>query len=221
MIYGIVPVGGKGTRLNLPFDKELLPLLGYNNYYPVCQFTVDKLLEAECDYIYFIHGVEFKQIILNTYNDSKFIHIKNIGHRQSEVFSSFVNNVEINKNDIILYGLPDTIYDENNPFIKMKEMSGLVCGMFDIEDHLIVGRINSDSIKFTKSNLKEKLSNKCWGVLKIDEKNIKEFNRLLMSNLNYEVEDLLNSTDFSLIEFGKYWDLGTWKSINEYYKIKC
>ena len=48
MIYGIVPVGGKGTRLGLYFSKELFPLKGHDYYYPVCKYTVDNMIEAGC-----------------------------------------------------------------------------------------------------------------------------------------------------------------------------
>lgn len=220
MIYGIVPVGGKGLRLNIPFDKEMMPIIGHDKYYPICQFTVDKLVDAGCEIIYFIHGNEYKNSILERFDDSKFIHIKNTDKRQSEIFLRFYDNVDIKENDIFLYGLPDSIYDDTNPFSSIKHKNGLVCGMFEVSDELNVGRIDKNSNTFIKSIWSEYLTKHCWGIIKLDKNSLEKLVESLKNNPSFEMEEILNTIDCKTEYFGKYWDLGTWKSLDEYYSSK-
>ena len=183
MIYGLIPVGGKGTRLGLPFSKEMLPLKGYEDYYPVCKLTVDNMLSAGCQKIFFIHGFEYKTEIINLFNQENFVHIKNLSERQSEVFSSFYNSVVLKDNDIFLYGLPDSFY-KKNLFPQIKNIDGLVCGMYKIDDDCKVGRLNIITNKFVKSVKEEDLTDYCWGVLKFDLSCLKIFNEEVLRELN-------------------------------------
>ena len=59
--YGLVPVGGKGLRLSLPFSKEMLPQKNYDYYNPLINHVVEKMLLAGVEIVYFIHGEEFKK----------------------------------------------------------------------------------------------------------------------------------------------------------------
>lgn len=216
MIYGLVPVGGVGSRLNLPFHKELLPLKGYNSYYPVCKLTVDNMLFAGAEKIIFIHGSNKKKEIVELFNNKNFLHLNNNSKRQSEVFSVFFNNVPLNENDVILYGLPDSYYNINL-FPKMLNNSGLVCGMYKCSSYSNVGRIDIKTNKFIKSQKNAYLSEFCWGVLKFDYNSIKNFNYYINKDINLEAEELLNFNNFSLLYGDLYYDLGTWDSINSYW----
>lgn len=215
MIYGLIPVGGKGTRLGLPFSKEMLPLKGYEDYYPVCKLTVDNMLSAGCQKIFFIHGFEYKTEIINLFNQENFVHIKNLSERQSEVFSSFYNSVVLKDNDIFLYGLPDSFY-KKNLFPQIKNIDGLVCGMYKTDDDCKVGRLNIITNKFVKSIKEEDLTDYCWGVLKFDLSCLKIFNEFIKKS-NFEAEELLNENNFKVVYGDEYFDLGTWKSLNKYW----
>lgn len=217
MIYGLIPVGGTGSRLGLPFPKELLPLKNYSYYHPVIKLTVDNMLLAGCEKIIFVHGAIKKKEIINLYNTDKFEHISNKSARQSEVFTCFYKHLKktIKNEDFVLYGLPDTFY-KDNVFIDMIQEKGSICCMFSVHDKCIVGRLNKEK-KFIKSNKKENLSNFCWAALKLDCDSIKKFNFLLLQNKSFEVEDLLNNIEFKTIHAGSYIDLGTWDSLNFYW----
>ena len=214
MIYGIVPVGGAGTRLGLPFPKELLPLKNKNSYYPVSQHTVDNLLEAGCDIIFFVHGTTYKKELVQFYSKENYIHILNPGNRQSEIFLHFYNAITPQKNDVYLYGLPDSYYP-GNLFCKMKDLPGVVCGMFEAEDHANVDRLNEKK-KFIKSIRDSNLSVECWGVLKFDYMSMQMFTTIIQ-NSNFEVADSINNLNFELCYGQKYFDLGTWDALNSYW----
>ena len=63
MIYGLVPIGGRGTRLGLTFSKEMLPQKGFKYFNPVSNHLVSTMQEAGADEIVFIHGFEFKRML--------------------------------------------------------------------------------------------------------------------------------------------------------------
>jgi glucose-1-phosphate thymidylyltransferase len=216
MIYGLIPVGGYGTRLGLPFAKELIPLKGFDKYYPVSRLTVDNMLTAGCEKIFFIHGQEYKLEIKNLFKEEIFFHIKNLGQRQSEVFSSFYNSIAPKKDDIYLYGLPDTYY-KHNLFFELLKLDGLGCGMYKVSDTAKVGRLNFETGKFVKSIKKEKLSEHCWGVLKLDYDSLKTFNNFINKEKAFEAEELINQNSFKVVYGDDYYDLGTWDSLNKYW----
>jgi hypothetical protein len=216
MIYGLIPVGGFGTRLGLPFAKELMPLKGYPNYYPVCKLTVDNMIDAGCEKIFFIHGKDFKKEILDYFSDNIFFHIKNLGDRQVEVFSSFYKNIRVEHNDIFFYGLPDTYY-KKNLFTELKSLNGLGCGMFKVSDSAKVGRLNKKTNKFEKSQKNEDLSEYCWGVLKLDSSSIHSFVQNILKEEFFEAEEIINQLNFNVIYGDEYFDLGTWDSLNKYW----
>ena len=61
MIYGLVPIGGKGTRLGLTFSKEMLPQKGFLHFNPISNHLVSAMKEAGAEEIIFIHGFEYRK----------------------------------------------------------------------------------------------------------------------------------------------------------------
>lgn len=216
MIYGIIPVGGVASRLSIPFPKELMPLKGHTQYYPVSKLTVDNMISAGCDAIYFIHGKEYKQQIVDYYNGDKFFHIQNFDASFSEVINCFFKHVKISEDDKILFGLPDSFY-KGNPFTKLINIEGLCCGLFKTFDVVKVDRLNKDNKFDVKSEKTENNSNLFWGVIKFDYFSINKYVNLLQTSIEKEVGNIINSMQFSYVIEDFYFDLGTWDSLNKYW----
>lgn len=62
-LIGLIPAAGKGTRLNLPYPKELYPIIRENHYKPLAQFVVENLLRAGVKDIVFIINETKHQLI--------------------------------------------------------------------------------------------------------------------------------------------------------------
>ena len=90
--------------------------------------------------------------------------------------------------------------------------------MFKVDDNSKVGRLNKNN-KFVKSIKDNDNGDKCWGLLKMDFKILSKLSSMLGESIDQklEVEIFLNEFDFKTIDGGKYWDLGTWKIINNYW----
>ena len=154
MIIGLVPVGGKAKRLNIPFSKEMLPQIGFNYYNPVMNNCVTHMINAGVDQIVFVHGDEYKKEIVNFYSASTFAHITQKNSSPLLVFRDFLSFINFDLNTKILYGLPDSITFENS-YIKMLDKKGIVCALFTGGDRLLVDRLNS----FNKFDIKSSKTN--------------------------------------------------------------
>jgi glucose-1-phosphate thymidylyltransferase len=67
-IIGLIPAAGQGTRLGLPFPKELWPLPGQTNYIPVAFRSVEVLLAAGVRQIVIVTSPE-KPAIMRYFGD--------------------------------------------------------------------------------------------------------------------------------------------------------
>jgi glucose-1-phosphate thymidylyltransferase len=223
MIYGLVPVGGKGLRLGLPFPKELLPQKGFLEYKPLIAHTTEKMEEAGARVIYFIHGTELKQGIVDYYSDTaKYVHVLQTTSGFANVLKDFYDACDLKKNDQVLFGLPDSVY-EGNLFKAMVEKPGLVCGLFITSPETKVDRLDMRrKVFWIKSEKTPHNQDWFWGVLKFDYITMKECHAaitpavLVNASCITEIGQFLNMTFFREVRGGNYLDLGTWVNYNKY-----
>lgn len=216
MIYGIVPIGGKGTRLGLPFDKEMLPQKNYNHYNPVVNHVVGKMLLAGVEVVVFVHGTEFKQSVQQYYNDSQYKHIKQNTVGFANVLRDFRQQFELNSKDKVVFGLPDSVF-EQNLFEPMLEIEGIVCGLFVTTAQTAVDRLINHSQQFdVKSSKTVDNLDWFWGVLKFDIENIDQMIQDQMFDQYKEIGHILNHYECTMVYGKNYWDLGTWPDYNRY-----
>jgi len=218
MIYGIIPVGGKGVRLSLPYPKEMLPQKNFDYYNPVINHTVEKMFMAGTDVIYMVHGREYKKEIVEYYADnSKVLHITQESPSFSGVLQDFYEKVNFKETDKILFGLPDSIYDKN-PFIEMLNIPSIVCGLFISDNNIKADRPSiEDEGRFqVKVAKNETNSDYFWGVLKFDGRNLNNFIDAGYLSKFTEIGDILNHYVKTYVYGKDYVDLGTWMGYNKY-----
>jgi len=215
MIYGIIPVGGKGTRLGLPYSKEMLPQKNYDYYNPVINHLVEKMEMAGAERIYFVHGLEYKQDVVDYFSNDSYCHIKQTELGFAKVLSAAFTSIEnMSSADSYLFGLPDSVFD-GNPFVEMLLKPGIVCGLFTTDDHSKVDRLNTDLTAFQVKTVKtENNTDWFWGLIKFD------YNSFLKiaahaENTN-EIGDILNQFNRTYVKSSRYVDLGTWNNYNRY-----
>lgn len=216
MIYGLIPVGGKGTRLGLPFSKEMLPLPNEESYRPVMDITVQNMFDAGATAIYAIHGEHFKEDIVSHYL-TNLEHVLQMKPSFGGVLRSFVLARPLKDNDTVYLGLPDSVYFENM-FSKVQEAENkptLLC--FEADDDMAVDRLTSANELDIKSKYKHNF-NSCWfwAGIAFSGRYLKDcFELGLLDNLK-EIGDLLNHTGFTSTPIGgAYFDTGTWSGYNQ------
>jgi hypothetical protein len=216
MIVGVVPIGGLGTRLGLTFSKEMLPQKDTSLYNPISNHLVNKMLEAGAEKIIFIHGDDFKIDVTSFYTTNEHKHYKQSKTGFANVLYEAYKIENIKKNDIVLFGMPDTIF-EDNLYIQMVKESGVVAGLFVTDSESKVDRLDKAGQKFhVKTELDMNTTENFWGILKFDGQNISDAIEQGLFDMYSEVGPIVNSFKFTTVQGGKYIDLGTWKNYNRY-----
>lgn len=217
MICGLIPVGGNGTRLSLPFSKEMLPQKNFDFFNPIISHVVEKMEMAGADQIVFVHGQSFKRDICDFFRDeSKYKHIEQKTTGFGNILMDFYLSARPPLNSKILFGLPDTVFDKN-PFVEMLLYSGIVCGLFITDPHSKVDRLNVNKTQFqvktpkTHDNL-----DWMWGVLKFDGSDIASIVKTINMEQRIEMGDILNSYPLKHVYGKNYLDIGTWANYNQY-----
>lgn len=62
-VIGLIPAAGQGSRLNLPYPKELYPIIRENRYKPLAQFVVENLIASGVRDIVFVINETKHQLI--------------------------------------------------------------------------------------------------------------------------------------------------------------
>jgi glucose-1-phosphate thymidylyltransferase len=217
MIYGLIPVGGKGLRLSLPYSKEMLPQKNYDFFNPLINHIVEKMEMSGAEKIYMIHGTNYKTDITQHFVDAKYNHVLQTKTGFANVIGDFLNALpELKDDDKVLFGLPDSVFD-GNPFVEMLMQKNIVCGLFKTDKNTKVDRLSNDGKFEVKSSKNENNKDWFWGVLKFDGKDIKRIvfdDRMLEKHI--EIGHILNEYDLNYIKGHTYLDLGTWSNYNRY-----
>ncbi len=222
MIYGIIPVGGKGVRLGLPFSKEMLPQAGFGFYNPILDHMVSKMKDAGAEIIIFVHGKDVKQDIADHYNGCRFVHIKQAEPSFAGCLKDFFYQVNPKDEDTVIFGLPDSIF-EGNPFLELVKKRGVACGLFKTLPSTKVDRLakmeNCGHRWFSvKTTLNQEVTDWFWGILKFDGSDIRQMINARMFDRFTEIGHILSLYDKELVYAGSYIDLGTWENLNEYWR---
>lgn len=216
MIYGLIPVGGKGLRLSLPYSKEMLPQKNYDFFNPIINHLVEKMKLAGAVKIYIVHGNEFKKDICDYFTEACYEHILQARLGFANVIYDFVNHAGPEKHDKILFGLPDTIFDKN-PFVEMINIPGIVCGLFTTNKLSKVDRLNQDKSQFQVKTTKNQHNlDLFWGILKFDGADLTRMVNDGVFDTYDEVGAILNLYPNQHVYGESYFDLGTWENYNRY-----
>lgn len=217
MIYGLIPIGGKGVRLSLPFSKEMLPQKNYGYFNPVANHLVEKMLFAGAEKIIFIHGKVLKTDVAEFFDGDRYIHFLQNKPGFSQVLIDAIELIpEMANDDKVLFGLPDSVFD-GNPFVEMVDQPGICAGVFQTYESTKVDRLNLDGTKFQIKTAKNTANQDWfWGVLKFDVSDLFKIRSAKYAEKYSEIGDILNEYDFTLIHGRRYIDIGTWENYNKY-----
>lgn len=172
-IYGVLPMAGKGSRIQpIGFPKELYPVVYGRRHFAVSEFSVHSMLLAGVDEIKLVVNPT-KMEIAKYY--SSFNHGSLVGvyfFDSPSLPESCLFPIDgMHDDDICLFGLPDTIFAPSDGYQKVREAlengADMCLGLFEVEDGS-----KFDSVKLDENNtvlrVKVKqsppLSNFIWGI---------------------------------------------------------
>lgn len=237
-LIGLIPAAGLGSRLNLPFPKELYPTFKNKKYKPVASYVVDYLISAGVKHIVFVINGSKHQLIEYFGSGNKFgckfsyVVQDQISNGQSSspgLADALVSAHHLIKNKTVLFGMADTIMLPENAFKLGLEtyLSGsdvTLClfptqfpekfGMVSMNDD---GRVLKIVDKPNVTNLEY-----MWGCIIWNE----IFTDYLFSKVLENIGDFANILNMAIIDGiiinsvkfkdGKFIDFGTYEQINQY-----
>lgn len=150
-VYGILPMAGKGIRLQpIGFSKELYPVIYKNRHYAISDFSIRAMERAGVDEIKLVVNPEKLDIAKYYSNYHKKLSI--YFYSSSSLPDSCLYPIEsLHDEDICLFGLPDTLFAPSTGYQKIVDClndhkMGICLGLFKVPDST-----KYDSVKFDKN----------------------------------------------------------------------
>jgi hypothetical protein len=223
---GIIPAGGTGTRLGLPFPKELFNI-GDEEYYPVIRFSLNCMAAAGCKEFILIVNETKAELVQYTskwcYRQGAILHVvfNDEGRKgYARGLLDIQNLVRRRAPERLLFCLPDSVYENERAFRDLIEGTGpCVLGAFRVGNDLRVDRIHGGAVH-TKTVYDECPSDLMWGILNIRTDYYEQMVIDLESHpecieIGQVIGRLGGSTHLDLRS--QYYDLGTWPKIREFF----
>jgi glucose-1-phosphate thymidylyltransferase len=238
-LIGLIPAAGKGTRLNLPYPKELYPVIRNNRYKPLAQFVVENMLESGVRDIVFVIN-ETKHQLIGYFGS---------GQRFDCTFSYVVQENDHNLNGstspglahaldsayhlvcgkTVFFGMADTLMQPRDVFrhllINAQPADQVILGLFEVSRPDKFGMVNFDNkgrvLKIDDKPKKTTLRY-AWGCIawrpafteylhnSVINIQISDFATIM----NKAIEDGMSFRSV-VLPSGQYADLGTYEEISD------
>ena len=147
-IIGLIPAAGKGVRLNLPYPKELFPIIHNNKYKPVSQYIFENMLTSGVKHVVFVIN-ESKHQLIGYYGN---------GQRFKDVNVSYVAQEYLDhKNRSTSPGLADALNSAYHLikgktdayYLKLARMFALLAGGIMIGGALLLSITETKTLEHT------------------------------------------------------------------------
>lgn len=236
-LIGLIPAAGKGKRLNLPFPKELYPIIQNNKFRPVAQSILEQITYAGVGHIVFVINENKHQLLQYFGNGQRFS--CNISYVVQEppknglsqaispgLAEALDSGYHLIKSKLVFFGMPDTIIFPTDVFKEAfyqlgENHDGILC-LFKTDRPEKSGMVNTDGsqvVEVIDKPLKTDLE-WMWGCIiwkpvfseflhsSIHDQNCFEFGTILNNAIKEGLK--LSSVKFHR---GKYLDLGTYEDV--------
>ena len=223
---GIIPAGGTGTRLGLPFPKELFNI-GDEEYYPVVRFSLNCMATAGCEEFILIVNETKAELVQYAskwcYQKGAILHVVYNEEGKKGYARGLLdvkNLVRQRYPERLLFCLPDSVYENEHAFCDLLENGGsCVLGAFHVGNDVRVDRIHGGKLH-TKTVFEQCPSRLMWGILNLHCGYYEQMVSDLESHSEcIEIGEVINRLgDVSHVDLhSRYYDLGTWPKVSEFF----
>jgi len=168
--YGILPMAGKGSRLQpIAFSKELYPVAFQNRHFAISEFSVSQMARANVDEIKLV--INPTKIDIAKYYSTFSLPISCYFHDSKSLPESCLYPIfSMNDDDYCLFGLPDTLFAPDNSMVQIRQClekgSDLCLGLFSVADASKYDSVSLKGNQVTGVLVKQNppLSNWIWGI---------------------------------------------------------
>jgi dTDP-glucose pyrophosphorylase len=126
-LIGLIPAAGKGVRLNLPYPKELYPIIRNNRYKPLSQFVLDSILLAGVKHVVFVIN-DTKHLLMGYYGSGQRFNCSisyvvqeiaenNTASTSPGLAAALDSAYHLTSGKTVVFGMPDTIIQPKEVFL--------------------------------------------------------------------------------------------------------
>lgn len=189
MIYGSIPAGGLGTRLQpIGFSKELAPV----RHRAVVEYLIERMVSAGIEKIFINTASDKTDLIqyLSTKSEYRNHLIYMVRERKGLQDGILIPSQFLREDDILAWGLPDTIWYPKNGFkqlLEFKPESNLTLGLFDTGkpesyDSVVIDQNNR--ILGVEVKVHNPKTNWTWGIGKVKISEVSKLNKISSKTKN-------------------------------------
>ena len=231
---GLIPAAGKGSRLGLPFSKELYPIPFKSMYYPVILNNILALKSINITEIVIIISPDKHDIMKYLGNGSSWDVTINYVIQEKAVSLpdalSKGNNIILDKE--VYFLMADTVIEPNNFLIEFYERINsdyeisLGCFYTDNPGKFATLEMVNGVVNFCEEKNPESKSNIMWGFWRWNPSFTKKLIEASKSHTLVAGEQTMSEIISEEIKLGmvegillnnyKYWDLGTFDEIDSF-----
>jgi glucose-1-phosphate thymidylyltransferase len=238
-VIGLIPAAGKGTRLNLPYPKELYPIIRNNRYKPLAQYVVENLVNSAVHDIVFVinetkhqligyfgsgrrFGCQFSYVVQENNNQINASTSPGLAHALDSAYHLVCGKT-------VLFGMADTLMKPSNVFRHLLDGAQaedqVILGLFEVARPEKFGMVKFDQsgkVAYIDDKPKQTDLKYAWGCIAWKP----AFTEHLHTSVNHN-----NISDFAtimnnavsqgmpfravVIPSGEYADLGTYEEISD------
>jgi glucose-1-phosphate thymidylyltransferase len=237
---GLIPCAGKGTRLGMPFSKEMFPDVRHTSYRPIITYTIEAMKKAGIRHIIVTVNPYKTDLMKFLGNGHQFgINLTYCMHPEAKSLPESLNEAyHLIKNKRVVFAMPDTIIQPHDfiksalEYHKEETNSEVTLGCFRTENPTSVSVVEFNGNRIT--NVIEKPNEThlewMWGMMVWEPTFANDLNEFCLNMKPKDgVKELyLSDSLHKLIrknkvyayksEVGKYRDLGTFSEIIEWGK---
>lgn len=239
---GLIPCAGRGSRLSLPFSKELFPNVYTSHYSPIILYTINALKKAGIDHLIITINPQKVDILNFLGNGNQFgVKISYCVHPKPLSLPHSINEAcHLIKDKIVVFSMPDTFVQPSD-FLKTllnthqnDETSEVTMAGFKtdnptkfgmVEFSELTGKVKCINDKPSSTNLKW-----MWGAMVWNPEFTEVLHQFIANESNKLSEKELILTDalkpliiqnrvnLHCYDEGRYRDLGTYDEIKKWSK---
>ncbi|WP_047979874.1 sugar phosphate nucleotidyltransferase [Ornithinibacillus contaminans] len=239
---GLIPSAGKGSRLGLPFSKEMFPDVHNESYRPIIMHTIDAMKRSGIEHLIFTINPKKKELIEYLGNGKQFgMNFSYCIHPEPRSLpESLHESYHLIKGKRVVFAMPDTVIKPDSFIDDMiyahehTKNTAATLGLFKTDTPNKFAMVDFEGEKATYAIEKPKKSDLkwMWGSMVWGEEYIERFHQYVEENKYKEREGemMLTNSLTTLIqerkvtvvpfEYGEYRDLGTYSEIINWATIK-
>jgi len=113
---GLIPCAGEGTRLGLPFAKEMFPNIHKSYYSPIIMYTLDAMQKAGVHHLIFIINPQKPELLKFLGNGKRFgMEFTYCIHPEPRSLPESINEAyHLTKDKTVVFAMPDTYVQPEN-----------------------------------------------------------------------------------------------------------